>query len=224
MSIANISAFDGLKPIVDPVLIPQGNATVANNVQLISGAIVPMQGQTTLKALTKVAPKTIFRYGSSVNENEYWLEFQEITDVVRSTIIDNQYGLLYWSDGVQVKYASNSLIVSGSSYPGASYDLGIVAPSSAPITVGTNAAVSSTSETRTYVFTYVSSFGEEGPPSPASTVITIDPTYPVYLSSLGAAPTGAHAITLKRIYRSSTVNIAVTGESELMSAVVMEAP
>ena len=215
MSIANISAFDGLKPIVDPVLLPQGGAQIANNVQLVSGAIVPLQGLTTLKALTKTAPQTIYRYGSSANENEYWLEFSRISDIIRSPIIDNQYGLLYWSDGVQVKYAPNSMIVSGSTYPGASYNLGIPAPSSAPTITGTAAAEASASETRTYVYTYVSTYGEEGPPSPASNLATLDPTQPVYVDNLGSVPSGVHAISLKRIYRSSAVN----GQAQLQFVV-----
>lgn len=215
MSIANISAFDGLKPIVDPVLLPQGGAQVANNVQLVSGAIVPMRGLTTLKALTKTAPQTIYRYGSSSNENEYWLEFTHISDIIRSPIIDNQYGLLYWSDGIQVKYAPNSMIVSGSTYPGASYNLGIPAPTSAPTITGTAAVEASASETRTYVYTYVSTYGEEGPPSPASNLATLDPTQPVYVDNLGSVPSGVHAISLKRIYRSSAVN----GQAQLQFVV-----
>ena len=123
-----IKAFDGLKPITDPILLDNGAATVAKNVKLISGALAPLKNSTTLKALTKTAPQTIFRYGSSANENEYWLEFLARTDVMRSPIVDNQYGMLYWSDGVAVKYAPNNLILSGGSYPGASYTLGVPAP------------------------------------------------------------------------------------------------
>jgi hypothetical protein len=60
-------------------------------------------------------------------------------------------------------------------------------------------------ESRTYVYTYVSAYGEEGPPSTASTVIDIDPDQPVSVTNMSAAPVGAYNVATKRIYRSSTV-------------------
>jgi len=205
MPTASINAFDGLKPLVDPILLDAGGATVAANVKLISGALTPLRGTTTLKALTKAAPKTIYRYGTSNVETEYWLEFTSRTDVMRSPIVDNQYGMLYWADGVQVKYAPNSMIVSGSSYPGASYNLGVPAPSGAATISGTASAETSKSVTLTVVYTYLTAYGEEGPPSPASSVATLDPAHDITVSSMGAAPSGPYNITHKRIYISSTV-------------------
>lgn len=208
MPTANIKAFDGLSPATDPVLLGQGAAQVANNVKLLSGAIQALKGTTTLKALTKSAPKTIYRYGSSAVETEYWLEFTDRTDVMRSPINDNQYGMLYWSDGSAVKYAPNSLIVSGSSYPGASYTLGIPAPAGQPVITGTAAAADAKSATLTAVVTYVSAYGEEGPPSQAAATVTLDPAATITISNLSSAPAGNYNITTKRIYVSSTVGSA----------------
>lgn len=59
-------------------------------------------------------------------------------------------------------------------------------------------------ETRVYVYTYVSAYGEEGPPSDPSTSIDIDPDQAVTVSAMSTAPAGAYNITKKRIYRSST--------------------
>lgn len=205
MPVVNIRAFSGLKPIVDPVLLGNGDATVAKNVRLVSGTIEALLGTTTLKATTKSSPVTIYRYGNSSNETEYWLEFTTDTDVIRSPVPNNQYGLLYWSDGAQIKYAPDTAILSGSSYPGASYNLGVPAPTGAPTASGTAATVAAKSETRTYVVTYVSAYGEEGPPSPASNLITIDPDQAVTLSNLPTGPGGAINLATKRIYRSSTV-------------------
>lgn len=205
MPTAAIKAFDGLKPIADPVLLDQGSATVAKNLRLVSGAIQPLLGTTTLKTLTKVAPATIFRYGNSSVETEYWLEFLAETDVMRSPIADNQYGMLYWSDGVQVKYAPNSLIVSEASYPGASYDLGIPAPAAKPTLSGSAPTAASKSVSLTAVYTYVSAYGEEGPPSPAADVGTADPDQNISVGNMSVAPAGNYNITHKRIYLSSTV-------------------
>jgi hypothetical protein len=205
-----VKAFNGLKPISDPTLVDQGTATTANNVKLTSGAIEPLKGSTVLKPLTKTNPQTIFRYGDSANETEFWLEFLNRTSVMRSPIANNQFGLLYWSDGVDVRYAPNSLIVSGSTYPGGSYKLGVPAPANKALVAGSPPASAATSETRTYVYTYVTAYGEEGPPSAPSDVATLDPAQPVQLSNMSSAPSGDYNITLKRIYRSSTVGIAAS--------------
>jgi hypothetical protein len=60
-----------------------------------------------------------------------------------------------------------------------------------------------------YIYTFVSAYGEEGPPSPASTVVTTDDNREITLSSLetsagsGAGRTNTN-LTKKRIYRSNT--------------------
>lgn len=200
-----VKAFDGLKPLVDPLLLGPADATVATDVILDSGAVRPLKGVTTLKGLTKSLPKTLFRYGTSSNEGEHWLEFTNDTDVIRSVAVEDPYGRIYWTDGNTPKYAPSSLILSGSSYPGGSYTLGIPAPASAPDVAGSAPSVAALGETRTYVLTYVSAYGEEGPPSPASTLATVDPEQPVVLTDIPAAPSGSYNITLKRIYRSSAV-------------------
>jgi hypothetical protein len=56
-----------------------------------------------------------------------------------------------------------------------------------------------------YVYTFVSAYGEEGPPSEASTVITTDDNREVTLSNLDtSSPKSNTNLSLKRIYRSNT--------------------
>jgi len=57
---------------------------------------------------------------------------------------------------------------------------------------------------RTYVLTYVSAFGEEGPPSDPSTVVAIQPTEDCQLTNIPGAPTGDYNITNIRVYRTVT--------------------
>jgi hypothetical protein len=89
----------------------------------------------TLKPLTKNNPQTIFRYGNSAAELEHWLEFAVDTDVINSPIPNDPYGRAYWTDGGTPKYAPSNLILSGSSYPGSSYNLGVPSPVTAPAAV-----------------------------------------------------------------------------------------
>lgn len=204
MGVITIKVFDGLRPIQDPTLLKDTEAVDATNTRLLSGSLSPLKGTTTLKALTKAAPQTIFRYGNSATETEHWLEFLADTDVIRSPVVADAYGRLYWADGGTPKYAPNSLILSGASYPGGSYDLGIPTPATAPaVTAFTAAPNAASSETRTYVYTYVSAYGEEGPPSVASSLVTLDPSASATVSLPATGPAGAYNIATKRLYRSS---------------------
>ena len=205
MSLVSISGFNGLKPIAEPTMLGNGDATVAQNVRLVSGALAPLKGTSVLKATTKANPSTIFRYCTSNIETEHWLEFLLDTDVVRSPIADDPFGRLYWTDGLQPKYAPSTLILSGSSYPGGSYNLGIPKPAAAPSLTGTPPSTSATSASLTVCYTYVSAYGEEGPPSDASEVVALDPASNITVSEMSAAPAGPYNITLKRIYVSSAV-------------------
>lgn len=205
MALIGIKGFGGMKPIVNPILLESGEAQLAQNVKLISGAIAALRGTTTLKATTSPTPQTIYRYGTSATETNYWLEFPGDVDVIRSPIAADQWDRLYWTDGVAPRYSPNNLIVSGASYPGASYLLGVPKPGTAPsITASTPPTEAANTESRSYVFTYVSAYGEEGPPSDASTVVSVNNTASVTVSIAGS-PGGNRNLTLKRIYRSSTV-------------------
>lgn len=208
MAAIDIKAFSGIRPLVDPLLLEVPEGVVAQNVQLTSGTLAPLLGTTVLKALTKSAPQTIWRFGNSSVETEHWLEFAGDVDVMASPLPEDVWGRAYWTDGVKPKYGPASAILSGSSYPGTSYDLGIPAPTVTPTLTGQTPTVASTTESRTIVVTYVSAYGEEGPPSPASEVVALDPAQSATYGNLGSAPSGAYNITAKRIYRSSTVGSA----------------
>lgn len=212
MSVISIKGFGGLKPMTDPILLDTADATVAENVRLMSGALVPLAGTTDLKSLGIPAANTIFRYGYTTNEQEHWLEFAGVVDIIRSPIAGDPYERIYWTDGVQPKYAINTQILSGAIYPGAYYHLGIEAPATVPVISGSIPDEASDTETRTYVYTYVTEYGEEGPPSNAAIAAAIDPAQPVYVSNLSSpsAPMLVSNITKIRLYRSSTVGSAAS--------------
>lgn len=65
-------------------------------------------------------------------------------------------------------------------------------------------------ETRVYVYTYVSAYGEEGPPSEPSESVDIDPESPVTVSGISGAPTGNYNIAKVYLYRSATGSGATT--------------
>lgn len=202
-----VKQFGGIKPIVSARLLGTSEAQTAQNAKLVSGSLLPMKGTTTLQALQSSSPATIYRYGTSSTETNYWLEFSQDTDVMRSPIAQDQYDRLYWTDGNnQPRYAPNSMILQAGTgpYPRASYLLGIPAPAAPSLSGTTAPGTGDVPETRAYLVTYVSAYGEEGPPSPASSLVTVKPSTSVTIA-LPGGPTGAYNITLLRIYRSSAV-------------------
>lgn len=57
---------------------------------------------------------------------------------------------------------------------------------------------------RSWVYTFVSIFGEEGPPSEPSRLLAIDPTQQARLTNLDTSVSGVHNIAAIRIYRTVT--------------------
>lgn len=54
---------------------------------------------------------------------------------------------------------------------------------------------------KAYIYTYISGWGEEGPPSPVSNIIDVGNTQDVSLAGMSVAPGGSFNIVTKRIYR-----------------------
>lgn len=79
-----------------------------------------------------------------------------------------------------------------------------LSPPEAPFAVIGNLQPTRSAETRVYVYTYVTAYGEEGPPSNPSEAVDIDPESPVTVSSIAGAPAGAYNVAKVYLYRTAT--------------------
>ena len=140
MTMISVKVFGGIKPISNPRLLGNNEAQTAKNVWLVSGALSPLRGLTTLKATALTVPATIYRYGDSPTETEHWLEFNDDTDVMRSPVANDDYDRLYWTSATKPRYAPNSMILGPGLMPAASYELGIPKPT-VPVTYGSYSTV-----------------------------------------------------------------------------------
>lgn len=61
----------------------------------------------------------------------------------------------------------------------------------------------SSAVSRAYVYTFVSLFGEEGPPSPPSDIVNVNPSQQAIIGGMEVTVPGDRRITLKRIYRTN---------------------
>jgi len=213
--IIGIDKFAGIAPRIAEHLLPDAAASDAVNIKLQSGSIMPFGGSETVSGVS-VDPmaKTIYKHPIT----GVWWDFVYDTDIVRSPLADDAYDRLYFTDdnpAIAPKMAANDAF-------SVLYDLGIPAPASAPSLTVNGAAGDDPllAETRAYVTTYVSEYGEEGPPSTPSSLATVYPDEGNTVTvSLPLAPAGNHNITSVRIYRT---NMGSTGtEYQLVATVAI---
>lgn len=202
-----IQAFGGMIPARDDRLLPDNNASDAANIWTYTGALESIRVPRDIHTLSNTAARYVFRVPKGAAdvlhiEDSYWLEFEDITTtVVKSPVRGSEEPAYYWANTTEVPgYTTFERIAAGNP----NLVLGIPAPAVAPGVVPAG-GVSATTETRAYVYTWVSAYGEEGPPSPA-TVVTgkVDDTWAITLTAPSGANTTGRVLEDVRIYRTIT--------------------
>lgn len=205
--------FGGLLPGISPQKLPGNAATIAANCDFYNGGLRPLKAPlfclTPIKAGTKLA---IYRFGQDISsDTQYFFHWLNDTDVVRGLIAGDTTERTYYTESGQVPKVTDSTLAlsgGGTAYPIASYALGIPIPA-VPPTLAVSGTGTGAATSRTYVYTYVSGWGEEGPPCAASAIVSVQPGQTVTLSAMSVAPAGAYNIVSKRIYR------AISGTSSV---------
>jgi hypothetical protein len=215
MALIKIDVFRGMAPKLSARLLPEGSAVTATNCRLDSGDLVPIRGLADITSTVETAgtENSLYKYGT-VNSVDQWLRWDEDVDVVRSPIAGNTYNRVYFTgdsvDNMKPRVTKNSVAIgSGTRYPSVSYRLGLPAPATELTTALVGSAPASTDdevkESRSYVYTFVTEDGEEGPPSPPSTVFDLYPTsQTVNISAMVTAEDASYNVTHKNIYRTVT--------------------
>jgi len=209
MTAVNIKGFRGQVPRVSERLLQPNIASVAINCKLTTGAIEPLDGLAQVYSTNRTI-ETVFRYralaaGELVNN---WLTWAEDVNVVPSPNANDQYGRFYFSsDAYEPRMSSYSAAISSTPYPTAWYSLGIAAPTVAPTVAHTGGG--GNQESRSYVYTYVTAFGEESPPSPPSALHTthIDATW--NLTNLQTAPPNTGTVTAASTISPNVVRVTL---------------
>ena len=189
---ARISAFTGARPKIDKRLLQDGMAQDCENLILTSGRLDPLYTPLQLVATRSGTIKSIYRMYDSSGD-DYWLNWTSDVDVVRGPVAgDTSFRIYYTSDEFEPRTTNLALATTAAPYPTACYVLGVTPPTTAPA-VSSTGGVSGTTETRAYVYTFVTAWGEESAPSPASSAVTgkIDDTWTV--ASMQTAPANSYA-------------------------------
>ena len=199
--------FAGIAPGINARLLGDQFGQIAENVDFESGSLVATTEDTDTYTLQATNRNSIYYY-----RDTNWLEWDEDdVSVVSGPIAGDTNDRLYWSGaGTYPQMGTYTSIVSGSSgYPAQSYRLGVPAPSAAPsVSLTGTANADATPNDVSYVYTLVTAYGEEGPPSTPSTVIEMTDGQTMTIGMPASAlPSGNYNFgngALKRIYRSNT--------------------
>jgi hypothetical protein len=193
----NINAFGGMSEKLSPRLLPDTMSQYAENVDFSHGTLRPLQsdGSVTISpALGSIsgATKTIFRTKAGT-----WLAFNDDVDVVESPVAGDIYDRVYLTG-----YGSYPQITS-SPYNNV-YKLGLPRPTAPTVTLSPSTSANVSSEnpvSRAYLLTFVTAFGEEGPPSLVTTSQILDVyTDQTVTVTVGSAPSGRNYAYI-RVYR-----------------------
>lgn len=209
MAILAYAKFSGVAPRLTPWRLPPELAQTALNVNLESRTIKPWRDTSEIESgLTAHATSSIYRFGLDlVSDTQYWFHFAgSDVDFVKGPLVgDSTERTFYTGDGAP-KWTNNTLALTGGPpYPADYRNLGVIAPTDAPA-VGVTGTGSGDVESRVYVYTNVTTYGEESAPSPAATAVDFQEGQTVTISGFTAAPTGADSTTARRIYRSVTTS------------------
>jgi hypothetical protein len=212
-----IEPFGGMIPAVAPQLLPETNAEATENVMLDDGRLRGRRIPRFVHTLANATTRSIYRIPLAgvlaVNiPTSLWMEFNGLNvSVIKNPNTETAEELYYWSGDTPIDTPRyNALSRMRATPPIDSLILGVPSPSQTPTVVPSGGA-SLVTEARSYVYTYVSVFGEEGPPSLPTAVTTgkIDDTWAVTMTD---APTD----------RGPTQK-AITGITQAASAVVTAA-
>lgn len=216
MASIKLSTFSGVLPQVSPRLLPNENATVAENVVFNRGRLAPLKAplnatdHNNVSFTVPTGTKTIYRHRDRQG-NGYWLAWSQIVHAVPSPIAEDPWDRLYWTGQTYPRMAVGTevAVTSSPSYqPSTSRKLGVPAPTTQPtVALTTDGTGEDTPQTRAYVFTYVSGLGEESGPSPASAILTAKQGATVTLTFLGTIPSYVYntggAPAYRYIYRTN---------------------
>lgn len=207
MTSLKIENFSGIMPRRSARLLPDNGATVAANAKLLSGELRGYHETQLLHDFNPVgtAIARAFRLPTTTDApspilgSDQWLGFTDPNvDFVRTPVLEDSFERYYWTGdstrlGGVPQYNTRARI--NASLP--SFQLGIPTP----VNAVSISAPPGTLESRAYVYTFISAFGEEGPPSPPTVVTGSLGTWA--LSGFDTSiPSGSNFdVTTIRIYR-----------------------
>ena len=162
MTMIHMPVFHGIAPRIAPRKLSDSQAQTARDCDLFSGELRPMRDTVEVDTPSKTGTiQSIYRLDG------LWLHWAGDVDVARSPLYLENEQRIHYSGDYNIKSTDNVLADTspGTDYPTDYYRLGLCRPDNAPTVGSTGGSLNSID--RSYVYTFVTAWGEEGPPSPA---------------------------------------------------------
>jgi hypothetical protein len=193
VSAFRITGFSGLVPRLAKQLLGASQAQVATNCNLTSGDLRPINGPRLVFAPV-IANDIVSMFRMEKDGNEKWLAWDKDVDVARSPVAGNTSRRFYYTGDGEPRASEYDMATAGAGpYPSGCYVLGVAQPLNPPAVMPAGGAGSTV--TRSYVYTFVTQWGEESAPSPASSVTTGKDDDTWALSGMDTAPPNTGSIT-----------------------------
>lgn len=188
----DIQQLGGRRPLVSPRLLEQHMSQTAENCEFDTGKLVAVKDPTQATDHSTAVPKTLWKMGA----NMIIFPDGEENTVVDSPV-DESNNRIFWTDGVLPKQSDDTLWGEATWWR----RLGVKPPAVAPTVTVSGVAGDDIQDYVSYVFTMVTTWGEESAPSPASAVATIMSDQYVDLSVMTTPSDSYNTFEYKRIYR-----------------------
>ena len=210
MAAIRFKDFQGMVPRLGDRLLQPGQAQSATYCKLWSREIRAWYSRLKDSTPTNAGNNpilSIYRFGE--NATPHWVCSNTDANFVRGPLAGDAAEKTYISQGSTAipKVIDNTLVTSDALIPAGATPLGMPIPTTTP-TIASVVGGAAPTESRSYVYTYVASTGEEGAPSAPSVPQTgnITATWTVNLPTTAPNVNGTARtdITLKRLYRTNT--------------------
>ena len=212
MTVLKIENFSGISPRWSARLIQPNMATVAANAKLLSGELRGFHETQLLHDFNPNLPTypiaRAFRIPETITSptpiqpSDNWISFYDPNvDFIRSPVVGDSFERYYWTGdsynlGGAPQYNTRARILAANP----PLYLGVPQPVNTPVIAQPAGVVS----TRSYIYTFVSAYGEEGSPSNAATATGGDGTWVISGFDTTVPNTANRNITTVRIYRTVT--------------------
>ena len=202
-----VEKFGGMIPILDDRALPDQFSAVAENValyaQILQGFNVPNPVYTMLNPGNQFAFRIPNDYASTkLYDPSFWMEFASPdTCVIHTPTVEDQFDRYYWVEPGSPPMYNTKLGIEAGDPP---MLLGIPTPTVAP-GVTSSGGSGTVFVARSYVYTWVSAYDEEGPPSPYGLLNgQEDDTWYITMTPPASADMAQRNLTNTNIYRTIT--------------------
>ena len=199
-----IKQFGGMIPRLGQQNLPDNAADVARNCLLLSGELRGLHSPLLIKDFTTDNLGYVLKraYRLRDDNDDFWVPFDDnLAHFLKGPLVNDKHDRYYWTAGNTFpRYSPKADIKSGATPK----KLGVPAPVTAPTVSPPSSTADAIVVSRAYVYTFVTEFGEEGPPSPPSVVSGPDSGTWSISGFDATLPGNGYAAKNIRIYRTIT--------------------